>query len=155
MAERRSESLPEERTMQAKTPEAVDTADREITITRVFNAPRELVFKAWTDPKHVDRWWGPRGFQTQTSEMDMRPGGVWRFVMHREITKRARVALFSRRFAGLLGGIVLAALTGLQYGWIVYVLALWIPVAYGEWTALQYARERGLPGAEAQRLPIY
>jgi uncharacterized protein YndB with AHSA1/START domain len=66
---------------QAMTPEATSTADREIVITRVFNAPRELVFNAWTDPKHVDHWWGPRGFTTQTSEMDVRPGGVWRFVM--------------------------------------------------------------------------
>jgi uncharacterized protein YndB with AHSA1/START domain len=67
--------------MQAENIETMSTADREITQTRVFNAPRELVFKTWTDPKHVDRWWGPRGFTTQTSEMDVRPGGVWRFVM--------------------------------------------------------------------------
>jgi uncharacterized protein YndB with AHSA1/START domain len=71
--------------MQAETlktkSETKNTADREITQSRVFNAPRELVFKAWTDPKHVDRWFGPRGFTTQTSEMDVRPGGVWRFVM--------------------------------------------------------------------------
>jgi uncharacterized protein YndB with AHSA1/START domain len=59
-----------------------NTADREIVITRVFDAPRELVFKAWTDPKHVAQWWGPKGFTTTTYEMDVRPGGVWRFVMH-------------------------------------------------------------------------
>jgi uncharacterized protein YndB with AHSA1/START domain len=68
--------------MQAQPPEAMSTADREIIQTRIFNAPRELVFKAWTDPKHVDHWWGPRAFTTKTSEMDLRPGGVWRFVMH-------------------------------------------------------------------------
>jgi uncharacterized protein YndB with AHSA1/START domain len=67
--------------MQAENIETMSTADREIIQTRVFNAPRELVFNAWTDPKHVDRWFGPRGFTTQTSEMDVRPGGVWRFVM--------------------------------------------------------------------------
>lgn len=67
--------------MHVTTPGESSTADREIVITRVFNAPRERVFKAWTDPKHVDRWWGPRGFTNQTSEMDVRPGGVWRFVM--------------------------------------------------------------------------
>lgn len=67
--------------MHAENIETMSTADREIIQTRVFNAPRELVFKTWTDPKHVDRWWGPRGFTTQTSEMDVRPGGVWRFVM--------------------------------------------------------------------------
>ncbi len=59
-----------------------DTSDREIVVTRVFDAPRALVFKLWTDPQHVARWWGPNGFSTTTYEMDVRPGGVWRFVMH-------------------------------------------------------------------------
>lgn len=58
------------------------TADREISATRHFQAPRELVFKMWTDREHISNWWGPRGFTTTTSEMDVRPGGVWRFVMH-------------------------------------------------------------------------
>lgn len=61
---------------------ATSTAsDREIVATRVFDAPRELVFQMWTDPKHVGHWWGPRGFTTTTFEMDVKPGGVWRFVM--------------------------------------------------------------------------
>ncbi|OGG00864.1 MAG: ATPase [Candidatus Glassbacteria bacterium RIFCSPLOWO2_12_FULL_58_11] len=55
---------------------------RELVFTRVFNAPRELVFKAWTEPEHVAQWWGPNGFTTTIYEMDVRPGGVWRFVMH-------------------------------------------------------------------------
>lgn len=58
------------------------TADREITLTRVFDAPRELVFAAWTEPKHVAQWWGPNGFTNTIHEMDVRPGGVWRLVMH-------------------------------------------------------------------------
>jgi uncharacterized protein YndB with AHSA1/START domain len=49
---------------------------------REFDAPRELVFAAWTDPKHLAQWWGPDGFTTTTSAFDMRPGGVWRFIMH-------------------------------------------------------------------------
>jgi uncharacterized protein YndB with AHSA1/START domain len=60
----------------------VDTADREIVITRLIAAPPELVFEAWTDPAHLAAWWGPDGFTTTTSAFDMRPGGVWRFVMH-------------------------------------------------------------------------
>jgi len=56
-------------------------SDREIVITRVFNAPRELVFKAWTEPKHIEQWWGPQGFTTRVTEMDLRPGGQWRYVM--------------------------------------------------------------------------
>jgi uncharacterized protein YndB with AHSA1/START domain len=55
---------------------------RSIIATRVYDAPRELVWTAWTDPKHLAQWWGPNGFSTTTSAYDLRPGGVWRFVMH-------------------------------------------------------------------------
>jgi uncharacterized protein YndB with AHSA1/START domain len=55
---------------------------RSIGATRVFDAPRELVFDTWTDAKHISNWWGPRGFTTTTQEMDVRPGGQWIFVMH-------------------------------------------------------------------------
>jgi uncharacterized protein YndB with AHSA1/START domain len=55
---------------------------RSIVATRVFDAPRELVFAAWTDPKHLAQWWGPDGFTTTTRSIDVRPGGVWRLVMH-------------------------------------------------------------------------
>ncbi len=55
---------------------------REIVITRLVDAPRELVFDAWTDPQHVGQWWGPNGFTTTTHSIDVRPGGQWRFVMH-------------------------------------------------------------------------
>ena len=58
------------------------TSAREIVITRVFNAPRELVFAAWTDPVHIGRWYGPNGFSITMQEMDVRPGGYWRFIMH-------------------------------------------------------------------------
>jgi uncharacterized protein YndB with AHSA1/START domain len=53
-----------------------------IIATRVFDAPRDLVFEAWTDPKHLAQWWGPTGFTTTTRAIDFRSGGVWRFVMH-------------------------------------------------------------------------
>ena len=58
------------------------TDSRSIIGTRVFDAPRELVFEAFTDVKHLARWWGPGGFTTTTHAIDVRPGGVWRFVMH-------------------------------------------------------------------------
>ena len=58
------------------------TADREIVATRVVDAPREHVFEMFTDRQHVARWWGPKGFTSTIDEMDVRPGGVWRFVMH-------------------------------------------------------------------------
>ena len=61
---------------------AESTSDREIMITRVFNAPRERVWDAWTDSRHISSWWGPNGFTTTTSVMDVRPGGMWRYIMH-------------------------------------------------------------------------
>ncbi len=53
---------------------------QEIVITREFDAPRELVFKAVTDPKLVPQWWGPRYLTTEVDKMDVRPGGQWRFI---------------------------------------------------------------------------
>jgi uncharacterized protein YndB with AHSA1/START domain len=55
--------------------------EREITITRVFNAPRDLVWKAWTDPQRLARWWGPKGFSNPVCELDARVGGSWHIVM--------------------------------------------------------------------------
>jgi uncharacterized protein YndB with AHSA1/START domain len=60
----------------------VGTVDREIVISRIFDAPRELVWRAMTDPQHVIHWWGPRGFTNTIREMDVRPGGVWKHIMH-------------------------------------------------------------------------
>ena len=58
------------------------TADREIVISRVIDAPRELVFEAFTEVRHLSRWWGPEGFTTTTRSFEFRVGGVWDFVMH-------------------------------------------------------------------------
>jgi uncharacterized protein YndB with AHSA1/START domain len=52
-----------------------------IIISRVFDAPRELVFKAWTEPKQIEQWWGPAGFTTRVTELDLRPGGQACYVM--------------------------------------------------------------------------
>src|SRR5262245_57063230 len=51
---------------------------RELVIKRVFDAPRELVFKMWTDPRHTANWWGPRNYPSRHVQMDVRPGGKWR-----------------------------------------------------------------------------
>jgi uncharacterized protein YndB with AHSA1/START domain len=53
---------------------------KQIVGTRVFDAPRELVFKVMTDPKLIPEWWGPRRLTTTVDQMDFRPGGVWRYV---------------------------------------------------------------------------
>jgi uncharacterized protein YndB with AHSA1/START domain len=60
---------------------STDTSDREIVITREFAAPRELVWDAMTDPRHVVNWWGPRGFTTVIDTMDVRVGGTWKHTM--------------------------------------------------------------------------
>ncbi len=78
--------------------------EREIACTRVFDAPRDLVWQMFTDPKHIPHWWGPRGFTTTVQQMDVRPGGEWRLVMrgpdgrdyhnriiYREVEKPARL----------------------------------------------------------------
>lgn len=54
---------------------------RELTITRTFNAPRALVWKAWTDPVHLAVWWGPHGFTNPVCKVDARPGGAILIVM--------------------------------------------------------------------------
>src|ERR1700722_2342504 len=82
------------------------TADREIVISRVISAPRELVFEAFTRVRHLSRWWGPEGFTTTTRSFEFRVGGAWDFVMHgpdgtdyqewitwREIVQPERIAL--------------------------------------------------------------
>lgn len=68
--------------MDARSSTDLDQDPRAIVTTRVFDAPRELVWSAWTDPNHLAQWWGPNGFTTTTSAYDLRPGGTWRFVMH-------------------------------------------------------------------------
>jgi uncharacterized protein YndB with AHSA1/START domain len=67
--------------MNATTNAAAETMDRELLITRIFDAPRALVFKAWTEPDRAARWWGPQGFVTVYCNMDVRPGGAFRVCM--------------------------------------------------------------------------
>ncbi|MDQ0757805.1 SRPBCC family protein [Streptomyces canus] len=81
-------------------------AEREIVISRAIGAPRELVFEAFTQVRHLARWWGPEGFTTTTRSFEFRVGGAWDFVMHgpdgtdyqewitwREIVPPERIAL--------------------------------------------------------------
>jgi uncharacterized protein YndB with AHSA1/START domain len=62
-------------------PNATPSLQREVTMTRVFDAPRSLVFQMWTDPGHVAQWWGPAGFTNPVCEIDARPGGTMRILM--------------------------------------------------------------------------
>jgi uncharacterized protein YndB with AHSA1/START domain len=88
-------------------------ADREIVISRVIYAPRELVFEAFTEVRHLSRWWGPEGFTTTTRAFEFRVGGSWDFVMHgpdgtdyqewitwTEIVPPERIAMLHGEFRG-------------------------------------------------------
>ena len=89
-----------------ETAHATTTADREIVVSRVIDAPPELVFEAFTRVRHLSRWWGPEGFTTTTRSFEFRVGGTWDFVMlgpdgtdyqewitYREIVPPERIAL--------------------------------------------------------------
>jgi uncharacterized protein YndB with AHSA1/START domain len=91
------------------------TTGPELVITRIFDAPRRIVFKAWSEPEHLMRWWGPHGFTCPICEMDFRVGGRWRFCMrspegneewqqgvYREIVEPERI-VFSYAFEDVNG----------------------------------------------------
>jgi len=59
-----------------------NTADREISISRLFDAPIDLVWEVWTNPEHIKNWWGPNGFTNTIHLMNVRPGGEWNLTMH-------------------------------------------------------------------------
>jgi uncharacterized protein YndB with AHSA1/START domain len=98
-------------------------SDREFTMTRVFDAPRELVFAAHIDPQHVPNWWGQRNSTTIVDVLDARPGGAWRFVQRdpegneyafrgefREVVPPERL-VYTFEFEGMPGHIVVDTIT--------------------------------------------
>ena len=62
--------------------EKSNTAERELKVSRLLNAPIELVWEVWTNPDHLKNWWGPNGFTNTISQMDVKPGGEWNLIMH-------------------------------------------------------------------------
>ena len=103
-------------------------SDREIVMERVFNAPREIVFKAYTDPNLIPRWWGPRKYTTTVDRMDVRVGGAWRFVQrdaagneyafngeYREIAPPGRLS-YTFEFEGMPGHVLIETLTFAEQG---------------------------------------
>ena len=61
--------------------EGVHPDDKEFVLTRTFDAPRDLVWKAWTEPKRLMEWWGPKGFKMKAAKVDLRPGGTFHYGM--------------------------------------------------------------------------
>jgi uncharacterized protein YndB with AHSA1/START domain len=98
-------------------------SDREIAMTRVFDAPRELVFAAHSSCEHLRRWWGPRGYEIVACEVDFRPGGAWRIVHrgpngeeyafrgeYREIVRPERI-VWTFEFEGMPGNVSVETMT--------------------------------------------
>ena len=80
MSNHKADAMQESTTLQVTTP-----SDREVVMQRVFNAPRRLVFEAWTNPKYVAQWLlGPPGWTMPVCEIDLRPGGAWHFVWRQD-----------------------------------------------------------------------
>lgn len=108
---------------------AAPEAGEALVITRVFDAPRELVWKAWTDPEYITRWWGPRGFTAPVARIDLRVGGtflscmrspdgqeIWGTGVFREIVPPERL-VFSDSFADEHGNAVPASHYGFAGEW--------------------------------------
>ena len=98
-------------------------SDREIVSTRIFDAPRELVFKAMTDPKAIPRWWGRSVYSTTVDKMDVKPGGAWRYRQkapdgneyafrgeYREVVPPERL-VYTFEFEGMPGHIAVETIT--------------------------------------------
>ena len=98
-------------------------SEREIVMTRVFDAPRELVFEAHSSCEHMSNWWGPRGYEIVSCEIDFRPGGAWRIVHrgldgeeyafsgeYREIVRPERI-VWTFEFEGMPGNVSVETMT--------------------------------------------
>jgi uncharacterized protein YndB with AHSA1/START domain len=110
-------------TTMAKADYRIEPGKQELFITRDFDAPRELVFKAFTDPKLMEQWFGPREYKTRVEKMESRPGGLWRFVQsdkngnefafhgvhHDSVAPERIVATFE--FEGVPGHVLLQTVT--------------------------------------------
>jgi uncharacterized protein YndB with AHSA1/START domain len=113
----------------------VEPAEQELVIERIFDAPRELVFKAWTEPDRMMRWWGPKGFTTPFCKIDLRVGGTflycmrspegkdyWNTGIYREIVEPDRLVC-TDSFADEQGNVVPASHYGMPGDWPLEMLA--------------------------------
>lgn len=100
---------------------------QEVIITRTFDAPRDLVFKAFTDPELVSKWWGPRSVTTIVDKLEVKPGGVWRYVhrepdgseyafhgVYHEVTQSERL-VYTFEYEGMPGHVLLETVTFEEY----------------------------------------
>jgi uncharacterized protein YndB with AHSA1/START domain len=120
---------------------AKEPAGKDLVITRVFDAPRELVWKAWTEPEHCMRWWGPKGFTCPVCRVDLRVGGAylncmrspegqdyWSTGVYREIVPPERLVC-TDSFADEKGNVVPATHYGMSAD---FPLEMLVTVTFGE-----------------------
>lgn len=106
-----------------------NTGEQEVVITRIFDVPRELVFKAWTEPERVKRWWGPKSFTSPVSKIDLRVGGsylncmrspegedYWSTGVYREIVEPERI-VYTDSFSDAEGNLVPSSHYGMSGDW--------------------------------------
>jgi uncharacterized protein YndB with AHSA1/START domain len=136
-----------------------NVGERELVITRIFDAPGELVWKAWTDPERVKRWWGPKDFTSPVSKIDLRVGGsylncmrspegedYWSAGVYREIVEPERI-VYTDSFSDAEGNLVPASHYGMSGDW---PLELLVTVTFEEYegkTRLTL-RHVGIPAGE-------
>jgi uncharacterized protein YndB with AHSA1/START domain len=149
--------------MAARQQEASGGAQRELVINRTFDAPRELVWKAWTDPEHVMQWWGPRDFTSPACRIDLRVGGKYVFCMrspdgqdywstgiYREIVPPERL-VYTDSFADEQGNPVPASHYSMAGEWADEMLVtLTLEQQQGKTTLT--LRHAGLPAGEIQEM---
>ncbi|MCI0616974.1 SRPBCC domain-containing protein [bacterium] len=136
-----------------------EIAERELVITRVFDAPRELVWKAWTEPERLKGWWGPKNFTAPVSKIDLRVGGkylscmrspegqdYWSTGVYREIVPPEKL-VFTDSFADEKGNVVSASQYGMGDDW---PLELLVTVLFEEFQGKtkMTLRHVGLPAGE-------
>jgi len=149
--------------MNTKTNPATKSVEQELIITRIFDAPRELVWKAWTDPERVKRWWGPKNFTAPVSKIDLRVGGTylncmrspegkdyWSTGVYREIVEPS-LLVCTDSFADEKGKVVPASHYGMEGDW---PLELRISVTFeetGDKTTMTL-RHEGIPAGQMSEL---
>ena len=133
--------------------------ERDLVITRVFDAPRELVWKAWTEPERLKKWWGPETFTAPVIKMDLRVGGSYLYCMrspegqdfwttgvYREIVPMERL-VYTDSFSDAEGNVVTASQHGLQGDWPLELLVTVTFEEVGGKTKMTL-RQSGIPAGE-------
>jgi len=137
--------------------------EQELIITRIFDAPRELVWKAWTDPERVKRWWGPKNFTAPVSKIDLRVGGTylncmrspegkdyWSTGVYREIVEPS-LLVCTDSFADEKGNVIPASHYGMEGDW---PLELRISITFEETggKTTMTLRHEGIPAGQMSEL---